>query len=76
MTAGLPLIKSVLILLAKSVLIPLRLSASMSAADGAIQKKIDGSGTTTLIISNDEIEDVMKIVESLEESKITNETNY
>ena len=47
----------------------------MSAADGAIQKKIDGSGTTTLIISNDEIEDVMKIVESLEESKITNETN-
>ena len=75
MTAGLPLIKSVLILLAKSVLIPLRLSASMSVADGAIQKKIDGSGTTALIISNDEIEDVMKIVESLEESKITNETN-
>ena len=42
----------------------------MSAADAAIQKKIDGSGTTALIISNEEMEDIMKINESLEESRL------
>ena len=31
-------------------------------------KKILGSGNTALIISNDEIEDVIKIVKSLEDS--------
>ena len=36
MTAGLPLMKSVLTPLAKSVLIPLGLSAGISAADTAI----------------------------------------
>ena len=51
-------------------MIPLRLSASMSAADATIQKKIYGSGTTALIISNEEIEDMMKIVKSLEESAL------
>ena len=40
MTAGLPLMKIVLTLLTKSVLMPLRLSAGMSAADATIQKKI------------------------------------
>ena len=48
----------------------------MSAADAAIQKKIDGSGrsldsalrTTALIISNKEMEDIMKIVKSRKES--------
>ena len=40
MTAGLPLTKRVLAPLAKSVLIPLGLSAGMSAADAAVQKKI------------------------------------
>ena len=41
----------------------------MSAADAAIQKRnIHGSGTTALIISNEEMEDIMKIVESREES--------
>ena len=60
--------KSVLTLLAKSVLLPLGLSAGMSPADAAIQKKIHGSGTTTLIILNEEMEDIMKIVKSLEES--------
>ena len=39
MTAGLPLMKSVLIPLAKNVLLPLGLSAGMSAADATIQKK-------------------------------------
>ena len=69
MATGLPLMKSVLTPFAKSVLIPLGLSAGMSAADPAIQKTIYGSGTTELIISNEEIEDIMKIVKSLEELK-------
>ena len=46
MTAGLPLIKSVLTPFAKNVLLPFRLSAGMSAADADIQKKIYGSGST------------------------------
>ena len=62
MTAGLPLIESVLRSLAKSILLPLGLSAGMSVSDAAIQKKIYGSGTTSLIISNEEMEDIMKIV--------------
>ena len=52
MTAGLPLMKSVLTPLDKSVLLPLEFSAGTSAADATIQKKIYGSGTTVLIISN------------------------
>ena len=40
----------------------------MSAIDGSIQKKIYSSETTTLIISNDETEDILKIVKSLEDS--------
>ena len=47
MTAGLPLIKSVLMPLAKSVLLPFGLSAAMSGTDAAIQKNSYGSGTTT-----------------------------
>ena len=31
-------------------------------------KKIHGSGTTTLIISNEEMRDIMKIVQALEDS--------
>ena len=68
MTAGLPLMKSVLTSLAKSALLQLGLSAGMSAANAAIQKKTYGSGTTTLIISNEEMEHIRKIVKSLEES--------
>ena len=60
--------KNVLTPTAKSVLLPLELSAGMSAADAAIQKTIYGSGATALIISNEEMEDIMKIVKSLEES--------
>ena len=48
----LPLMKNVIQPLAKSVLIPLGLTAAASAADTGIHKKILGSGTTTLIISN------------------------
>ena len=65
---GLPLIKNVITPLAKSVLIPLGLTASASAADARIHKKILGSGHTTLIISNNEIEDLIKIVKSLDDS--------
>ena len=61
---GLPLIKNVIKPLAKSVLIPLRLTAAATAADAGIHKKILVSGhrpsSTTLIISNDEMEDIIK----------------
>ena len=71
----LSLTKNVIKLLAKSVLIPLRLTAAASAADAGIDRKILGSGqnrplSTTLIISNNEIEDIIKIVKSLEDSSL------
>ena len=56
--------------LAKNVLAPLGLSAAMSAIDGSIKKKMLGSGTTTLIISNDEMDGILKIVKSLENSGV------
>ena len=59
--------KNVLKPLAQGVLIPLGLAA-VSATDAAVHKKIFGSGATTLIISNEEMHDIMKIVKSLEES--------
>ena len=68
--AGLPLIKNVIKPLAKSVLIPLGLTAAASAADAGIHKKILGSGNTTLIISNEEMNDVIKIVQALKDSNI------
>ena len=49
---------------AKSVLIPLELTTAASETDAAIQKKIFCSGITTLIISNNETNDIMKIVKS------------
>ena len=60
--------KSMISPLTKSAFISLRLSAGMSAANVAIQKKIYGLGTTALIIPNKEIEDIMKIVKSQEKS--------
>ena len=64
--------KSVIKPLAKSVLIPLGLTAAAaSAADAGIHKKILGSGhNTTLIISNDEMDDILKIVKSLKDSGV------
>ena len=56
--------------LAKNVLAPLGLSAAMSAIDGSIKKKMLGAVTTTLIISNDEVDDILKIVKSLEDSNV------
>ena len=60
--------KTVLTSLAKSVLLPFALTALMSATDAANQMKMYISGMTVLIILNEEMEDIMKIVKSLEES--------
>ena len=65
----LSLISNVIKPLVKSVLIPLGLTVAASAADAGIHKKTLGSGYhTTLIISNDEINGIIKIVKSLEDS--------
>ena len=64
-----PLMK-VAVPLAKNVLAPLGITAAASALDAGIQKKIHGSGTTTLIISNEEMNDIMNIVQALEDSNI------
>ena len=52
---GLPLIGNVSKPLAKSILIPLGLTAAASPTDAAIQQKMFGSVNTTLIISNEEM---------------------
>ena len=72
----LSLMEIVLEPLAKSVLIPLPLTAAASAVETRMHKSILGSRThfldlaksTTLIISNEEMNDIMKIVKSLKES--------
>ena len=53
--------------LAKNVLAPLGLTAAMPAIDGSIQKKIHGSGVK-LIIEQEDMNDIMKIIEALENS--------
>ena len=63
-----PLKRNVLKPLAKSVLIPLVLTAATIATDAAFLKKMFWSGFTTLIISNEEINYIMKIMKSFEES--------
>ena len=63
-----PIRKNVPKPLAKSVLIVLGLTAAASETDAAIHKKMFESGITTLIISNEEINDIMKVVKSYEES--------
>ena len=55
--------------LAKNVLAPLGLTAAMSAIDGSIQKKIHGSGVK-LIIEQEDMNDIMKIIRALENSGI------
>ena len=57
--------------IAKSVLIPLGLTATASAADAGIYKNILGCGTITLIKSNDDMEEIMKIIKSLEDSVLS-----
>ena len=55
--------------LAKNVSAPFGLTAAMSAIDGSIQKKIHGSGIK-LIIEEEDMNDIMKIIEALENSGI------
>ena len=55
--------------LANNVLAPLGLTAAISAIDGSIQKKIHGSGVK-LIIKQEDMNDIMKIIEALENSGI------
>ena len=62
---GLPLLKSVI-----KPLELLGLTAASSAIDVGVQNKIYGSGTTTLVIPNEEMNDIMKIVQALEDSNI------
>ena len=64
----LPLIGNVRKPSAKNVFVPLGLTAAASTTNAAIQKKMFGSGTTTLIISNEQMNDIMKIIKSFEES--------
>ena len=54
----------------KNILAPLGITVAASSIDAGIQKKIHGSGTTTLIISNEEMNDIFKIVQALENSNI------
>ena len=58
--------------MAKTIWAPLGITAAASTIDAGIQKKkkIHGSGTTTLIMSNKEMNDVMKIIQALENSNI------
>ena len=56
------LLRKVAVPLAKNILAPLVVTAAASAIDAGIQKKIHGSGTATLIISNEEMNDIMKIL--------------
>ena len=63
-----PLMK-VALPLAKNVLGPLGLTAAMSAIDGSIQKKIHGSGVK-LIIEQEDMNNIMKIIDALENSGI------
>ena len=56
--------------LAKNILAPLGITVAVSAINAGNQKKMHGSRTTTLIILNEEMNDIMKIVQSLEDSNI------
>ena len=56
--------------LAKNILVPLGITAAAPAIDAGIQKKIHGSGTTSSIIPNEEMNDIMKIVQAHEDSNL------
>ena len=63
------LLMKIAVPLAKNVLAPLGIIVAASALDAEIQKK-SGFGTTTLIISNEEMNEIMKIVQALQDSNI------
>ena len=64
------LLMKVAIPLAKNVLALLGVTAAASAIDARIQKRVHVSGATTLIISNEEMNDIKKIVQALEDSNL------
>ena len=64
LTAGLPLMKNVLTSLAEIILVPLVLTVAASVTDTAFQNKIFDVDMATLIFSNEEMHDIMKIVKS------------
>ena len=66
LNSGLPLLKSVI-----KPLGMLGLTAAASVTDAAVNEKILGSGNhTTLIIYNDDMQDLLKIVKSLKDSSL------
>ena len=56
--------------LAKNVLAQLRITVAASAIDAGIPKKMHGSVNTTLMFSNEEMNDIIKIIQALEDSNI------
>ena len=62
--------KKVAVPLAKNILALLGITSAASAIDAGIQNNIHGSGTTTLIISNEEMNDIMKIIQALKDSNV------
>ena len=66
--AGLPLMKNVLTPLAEIILVPLVLTVAASVTDAAIQNKIFDVDMATLIFSNEEMDDIMKIVKSFQDA--------
>ena len=56
--------------IAKTILAPLWLTAAASAIDACSQKEIHGSGTAFLIISNEEMNDIIKTAQALEDSNV------
>ena len=63
-----PLMK-VAVPLAKNILVPVGVIAAASAIDAKIQKTIHGSGIATLIISNEEMNDILELVKQLKMKK-------
>ena len=66
-TASVPLMKNVLTSLAKTIFVPLGLTAAASATQLFKKKKKNGSGMTSIIISNKEMDGITKIVKSFED---------
>ena len=67
------LLMKIAVPLTKNVLAPLEITTAASAIDAGIQKKkkkMHGSGTTTLIISHEEMNDRMETVQALEDSNL------
>ena len=62
--------KKVAVPLAKNILAPLGITSAASVIDAGIQNNIHGSGTTTLIIPNEEMNDIMKIIQALKDSNV------